>query len=731
MTISAPLRALPLCVLLPLAAMAEDTPTPAPAPTPTTTTTVGEPVTVVGTQEPQDRIAPVVGPTTGMDRAQVVAAPSIGLVGDAANHLTGVYMDGPAGRNAETHLRGLDSQFSRVTVGGLDIPDGDEDRQFQLDHLSPFAVEGITVQRNQSAAVESDGLAGRVDLQLRPIPEHRLIEADAGVGYRDHLGEQGSYHLSFGIGDRPSTVFGYQVFADLQRLPLNKEKESTAYNPDGTVKSTSESGGQTPDVTGSVLGDFAVFTPGGEIHLQPLLLTSDEDKPKTTWKRKPGKNPTRQDEAEDSHSDTFGAALTGKRGFADGAGWSNTGSAYATTDTSHKDKLDYTVKPAGDSLDDHEVEDEVIKDRTIAYQGDGSLPLATPMPMRLQGGLKVRSHGRDHRISTVSYDPTGVPTDESAAQYNYELVEWYYAGYLQDTITLTHGLDLTAGVRLENVALNSVAGDGTRGTSLATDINPSVALNWQPARGWEGHAAFSRTLARPEFSQLTPFAEDDDDHYTLGNPDLTATWAWSYDLGGSWHGPEDTSLGVNLFYRDVHGLIEAEDTGTLIAGLPALEYRNVGDGWVRGIELDQRVGLGVLSQGLAPLSLWANQAFLGSSVDTDQGKRSFQLQPRVILNFGVDVAIAPTGTALSVSVKCLGTRSEYDLGETTDYAAEWTIDAGIHQQLTNHFAVRLDAVNLTSTDTRGTTIDLASGTVSERSTEADFRYVMLTGEARF
>ena len=181
----------------------------------------------------------------------------------------------------------------------------------------------------------------------------------------------------------------------------------------------------------------------------------------------------------------------------------------------------------------------------------------------------------------------------------------------------------------------------------------------------------------------------------------------------------------------MHDLIESTDTGTVEAGLPVYQYENVGDGYVRGIELDQRFGLGTVASALSPITLWANEAFIDSQVDTADGERPFQLQPDYIFNLGTDIDIGPWGTSLTVAAKYVGARAEYDVGERTDYSVEWTLDAGIRQQITRNFSVRIDAVNLTSTDSRGTTIDTTTGAVSEVEVEQDYRYFMFTGEARF
>ena len=120
------------------------------------------------------------------------------------------------------------------------------------------------------------------------------------------------------------------------------------------------------------------------------------------------------------------------------------------------------------------------------------------------------------------------------------------------------------------------------------------------------------------------------------------------------------AFGINLFYKNVSGVIEEVDTGIDKNGKDVLQFENVGDGWIKGIELEQRVSLGITNISfLRRFTLCANETFLDSELEEEDGdKRPFKDQPSFISNLGFDYLYEPFGTAFTASWNYIGEREK-------------------------------------------------------------------------
>ncbi|MCZ7627333.1 MAG: TonB-dependent receptor [Candidatus Methylomirabilis sp.] len=210
------------------------------------------------------------------------------------------------------------------------------------------------------------------------------------------------------------------------------------------------------------------------------------------------------------------------------------------------------------------------------------------------------------------------------------------------------------------MSLDSRAGDDTRGSRSVTDTNPSVHLLYRFRDDLSLRAAVSRAVNRPKFDELSPFEQDDGKKITVGNPNLDPAKSWNFDAGGEF-ATARLFLGVNLFYKRISDVIEEVDTGIDKEGKDVFRVQNVGDGWTRGAEIEQRLDLSVTGLDvLGGFMLWANQTFLESAVRDKSGrKRRFKDQPRVIANAGMDYTLASLGTTASIAWNHIGRRKEF------------------------------------------------------------------------
>jgi outer membrane receptor protein involved in Fe transport len=156
-------------------------------------------------------------------------------------------------------------------------------------------------------------------------------------------------------------------------------------------------------------------------------------------------------------------------------------------------------------------------------------------------------------------------------------------------------------------------------------------------------------------------------------------------------------LGANLFVQDIGGLVESVETGAFRGAKPVVQIANVGDGTVRGAELEQRIGFRwTRLRALAGLTLWTNQTWLHSALtEAATGRtRPFAGQPRFLANLGFDYEIGRV--YVTVSARHLGRRPSDEV--STDFKeqrAENPVDAALHLRLDRGLSLFVEANNLT------------------------------------
>lgn len=118
------------------------------------------------------------------------------------------------------------------------------------------------------------------------------------------------------------------------------------------------------------------------------------------------------------------------------------------------------------------------------------------------------------------------------------------------------------GVRMEkyNQRLNSLgqAGQPVEVDTTFTDFLPSLAFTYELNEKTNLRLSGSKTLARPEFRELAPFAFYDFNLNTVvaGNPNLNRTTIHNYDFRYEYFPGEGQLLSASLFYKQFNNAIE-------------------------------------------------------------------------------------------------------------------------------------------------------------------------------
>jgi outer membrane receptor protein involved in Fe transport len=149
---------------------------------------------------------------------------------------------------------------------------------------------------------------------------------------------------------------------------------------------------------------------------------------------------------------------------------------------------------------------------------------------------------------------------------------------------------------------------------LATrDLLPAYALTWKPAQLVRARLAYSETLARPEFRELSevPFIDDESGYETVGNTKLRGTVIENYDHRWEFYPSPEESASVGVFFKRFLNPIEEtfEPSDNLRKTFAnAKEARNA------GLEFETRVDLRRLHRELRRWSFIANLSLIRSRI---------------------------------------------------------------------------------------------------------------------
>jgi hypothetical protein len=173
----------------------------------------------------------------------------------------------------------------------------------------------------------------------------------------------------------------------------------------------------------------------------------------------------------------------------------------------------------------------------------------------------------------------------------------------------------------------------------ATDLLPGGSLTWAYTEKAQLRLAYSETVSRPDFRELSPadFVDPLLDVRVVGNPDLKQATIESLDLRWEYYFSPSESFSVALFQKDFINPIE-------LVQLPAsdelLGLRNAREATNRGIELDLYKSLDFVERfdwmpafikawPLADVYVGANYAWIESEIDLgdNQGTQTNAIRP--------------------------------------------------------------------------------------------------------
>lgn len=232
-----------------------------------------------------------------------------------------------------------------------------------------------------------------------------------------------------------------------------------------------------------------------------------------------------------------------------------------------------------------------------------------------------------------------------------------WAGYAMLDVPVSEKVRLTFGVRYEDTDIEVDARLGAtpvQSSLLDRNVLPAASLLWQVNDEMNVRAAFSQTIARPTFRELSPIQTIDffGGELTEGNPDLGLTKIRNYDLRWEWFPEEAEVVAVSVFYKQFKDPIEATVVNSGGAQF-VNSWQNFPSAELYGIEFEYDKNLAFLDDALDEVTLGFNLAYIKSEVDPIPGigvqeKRPLEGQSEYVVN--ADITYAPESIGMSFTL---------------------------------------------------------------------------------
>lgn len=233
-------------------------------------------------------------------------------------------------------------------------------------------------------------------------------------------------------------------------------------------------------------------------------------------------------------------------------------------------------------------------------------------------------------LESSAYDNESKP-DEFQGE-NFDATERIIGGYAMISQQLGSSTSLLAGVRVESTDVDYngfefIEDDETSrptvGSQSYTDIFPNLQIRHEVDPSTVLRAAFTSTLARPNYFDLVPYRiiNQEDNELALGNPSLQPTTSLNFDLMAEKYFQSVGILSGGVFYKDISDFIfeytqqDATDPVTNQVFDELSRPENGAGATLFGFEVALQRQLDFLGGFARNLGIYANYTFTESSID--------------------------------------------------------------------------------------------------------------------
>ena len=286
--------------------------------------------------------------------------------------------------------------------------------------------------------------------------------------------------------------------------------------------------------------------------------------------------------------------------------------------------------------------------------------------------------------------------------------------YFMFDVTMFDRIKLTAGVRYEssrqNLNSKSETNQDIKLSPEYNDILPAINLTYLLNENINIRAAYSKTLARPEFRELAPYSYYDfiTSENVKGNPKLVRSIINNYDLRFEFYPHLGELFAVSFFYKDFKDPIEQVFVAT--SSFEAYRsYANVNSASNYGLEFEIRKNFGFISEPFRALSFIGNLSLIKSKVKVADSlalgfarrERSMQGQADYIFNLGLYYDNTETGLSTNLVYNKVGDRINQvgfiNVGDIIERPRD-VLDFSVSKKIFSRLSLNFSAKDILSQD---------------------------------
>lgn len=251
-------------------------------------------------------------------------------------------------------------------------------------------------------------------------------------------------------------------------------------------------------------------------------------------------------------------------------------------------------------------------------------------------------------------------SDTYGAKSNLEAAYVMLDNKIMDKIRLTWGL------RMEhfnqNLQSSNYSGVPVEVNNNLTSWLPSANLTYSLNDKHQIRVSGSKTVSRPEFREIAPFAFYDFNLNAgvVGEPTLTPGEIYNADLRYEIYPGRNQLFSVSLFYKKFQNPVEFTFS-SLGAGTRTFSFQNIPSAQNYGLEIELRKVLDFIAPALENLTFFSNAAFIRSKLDLsnvssfDPG-RALQGQSPYVINGGLTYNHPQWGLSSTLVYNIIGDR---------------------------------------------------------------------------
>lgn len=663
---------------------------------------------------------------------------------------------GDIGEYDYLRFRGLAPTYTQVLINGKRVPGNGPDREINMDRIPAEIIDRIEIVRSPSAEIDSQGVAGTINIILKDGASLQGGYFRAGVSRHsngnDNPWTETKYkpngYLSYGDDLED---FSYFVSAYYQERYNAKDKITNNYTDEHEWVETEDEWDNRDSKDTSLYVKFDIdLSDADRLILSSNYFNTDRKEEQYEFKheRDTAADPFDLYGIEHQIMDIDQKSLNVNAEYIHMFDSMNELSLGASYDKFEGSLRDYEAKvddDYGDFIGDNTfavVRDdwrliknidawpyiytsELTETDDEEYKASIGYAIKSLESHKIKFGLQgqVKSRTTTYTIDEIDegdvLDPYDDPTE------NHKIDENRLDAYIEDVWQINARNMLQIGGRLEYTDIEQESTVQSASNDYLF-FNPSLHYKLAITDYDQMRFSVAQTLRRPSFQEMTPFEVEDDEDTYRGNPDLDPEKSLGFDLGYEHSFARQFGIfGINGFYRNIEDKIEEYKVGENDAGGNDYTYGNVGDGIVYGVEFDSSLPLTLI--GMPSVNLFANYTYLDSEIDDIYSgeTRGFLDQPKYVYNVGFNHTIRSWGFSYGASYQKRGKSTNEYVDETEVTSYDGNLEAYLEYKITDTLTFRLTGDNLLDADvTEEMTVydsleDKKAGIVDEYETQVE------------